>query len=677
MIRTERTDGIFQILIDNPPANELGAVASAFLEAIVRAGEDDQVRVVLIRSAADWCFVSSDIGNADQSEQVGVVSTLVDRINDCSKPVVAVINGCCQSAGLELALGCHYRIAGRSAEFSLPAVTLGLLPSAGGTQRLPRLIGMESALDMIVTGCTISAVKALSLGLVDQVADEDELQERALFLARSLTMVRPTEKGPFIADLDSFEAYVATSVSNPAGLEAIDACINAVRAAAELSLADGLAHEHEHFTRLIRTNQARALRHTVDAERQAAEIEGLDIIIPRRCIQKVGIIGAGTMGAGIAMNFLLAGTAVTLVETNEDALRRGVKSVAKIFGGNVVKGRMSEAEQEKAFGLLTPTLDFDDLASCDLIIEAVFEDMAVKLDIFRKLDMVAKPGAILASNTSFLDINIMAQATSRPHDVVGLHFFSPAHIMRLLEIVRADATADDVLATCMSLALVIGKVPVLARVCHGFIGNRMLLPRLDQAKQLLLEGASIPQVDAVSTRLGLPMGPLQMIDLAGVDIGWHRDPSRIETLNDALCASGRLGQKSGAGYYDYDDRRRPISSPETGRIVEQYRATAGMEPREITDDEIEVRTISIMVNEAALILEEAIAQRPGDIDVVWMLGFGWPRWTGGPLWWASQTGLASIVAGLQRYQTSFGPHFRISDLLQDLAAKNETFFSRT
>jgi 3-hydroxyacyl-CoA dehydrogenase len=354
-------------------------------------------------------------------------------------------------------------------------------------------------------------------------------------------------------------------------------------------------------------------------------------------------------------------------------LNRGVSLIAQTFAASVAKGKLTHEQERQAIDRLTPTLDFNELGQCDLVIEAVFEDMAVKQDIFRKLDRIARPGAILASNTSFLDIDEMASVTSRPEDVVGLHFFSPAHIMKLVEVIRGSRTANDVLATGMNLAKRIGKAPVLSGVCYGFIGNRMLLPRLEHAKQLLLEGAQISQIDAVSICLGLPIGPFQMLDLAGLDIFWHRDPTRIENLNDALCARGRLGQKALRGFYDYADRRTPAPSAEVQEIVEQFRASAGITPRTVSDEEILVRTIYIMINEAALILEEGIAQRASDIDIVWILGFGWPRWTGGPLWWANQLGLATIVAGLQKYSSRLGSDFRLAPLLKARAAADQTF----
>ncbi|MEJ6010451.1 3-hydroxyacyl-CoA dehydrogenase NAD-binding domain-containing protein [Novosphingobium aquae] len=675
MITYAQTDAIAQIVIDNPPVNALGvSLVGELLDAIARAEQDGKVSAILIRAAGRLFSAGADINEFKKPEDAPRLPTLIDRIESCSKPVIAVIHGQCLGGGLELALGCHYRIAARNANLALPEVQLGLLPGAGGTQRLPRLIGMNAAINMIATGTGVSAEKALSLGLVDRLADDDAVIVEALEFAGSLTGVRRTCDLPPPAIPSDLDAHLAPHLQSH--FDSVQACAAAIHAAAELPFMEGMAREAALFEELLQSDQARALQHVFFAERKAAKIEGLPAKIERHSVERVGVIGAGTMGSGIAINFLLAGIPVTLVETNAAPLQRGADGIARILATSVSKGRLTEDQRAKATDLLNPSLAFDDLGQCDLIIEAVFEDMSVKLDIFRRLDALAKPNAILASNTSFLDINEMASATARPEAVVGLHFFSPANVMKLVEVIRGDQTSNEVLATCMKITQRIGKVPVLSGVCHGFIGNRMLLPRLEQAKQLLLEGAAITQIDEVSTRLGLPMGPLQMIDLAGVDIGWHRDVNRIENLNDALCARGRLGQKSSAGYYDYDDRRKPVPSTEVGSIVEQFRNDAAIERRTISDDEIIVRTVYVMINEAALILEEGIAQRPSDIDVVWMLGFGWPRWTGGPLWWASEVGVSSIVAGLERYRSSFGPDFRIASSLLKFEADSQSFYSR-
>jgi 3-hydroxyacyl-CoA dehydrogenase len=422
--------------------------------------------------------------------------------------------------------------------------------------------------------------------------------------------------------------------------------------------------------------QAKAQQYFFFAERKAAKIEGVDESVRPREIRKVGVIGAGTMGGGISMNFLSAGIPVTIVETNQEALDRGTGVMLRNYEASAKKGRFTQEQVGQMMGLLNPTLNFDALADCDLIIEAVFEQMEIKKEIFGRLDKIAKPGAILASNTSYLNVDEIAAATSRPQDVVGLHFFSPANVMKLLEVVRGARTADDVLVTAMALAKKIKKVAVVAGVCYGFIGNRMLIPRQTEATKLLLEGATPAQIDKVHVDFGMPMGPFQMADLAGVDIGWHRDVNRIENIRDALCSADRWGQKKGAGFYDYDDKRRPSPSPKVQEIIEEFRAKAGVSPREISDEEIVQRTLYTMVNEGAKILEEGMAQRASDIDVVWVYGYGWPVYRGGPMHWADSEGLEKIVEGLKAAAPHMGEDFSFSQLLLDKADKGEKFTGR-
>ncbi len=426
------------------------------------------------------------------------------------------------------------------------------------------------------------------------------------------------------------------------------------------------------FAKLLEGEQSRALRYIFFAERAASKVDGLPKTTQLRPIARVGVIGAGTMGGGISMNFLSAGIPVTIVEMTPDALDRGVNVVLRNYEASAAKGRISPGQVTSAMSLLTPTLDFNALVECDLIIEAVYENLEVKLDIFKRLSGLAKPGAMLASNTSYLDIDKMAGVTDRPGDVLGTHFFSPANVMKLVEIVRGAATAPDALTTAIDLARRIRKVPVVSGVCYGFIGNRMLLPRQEQATALLLDGASPEQIDRVHTEFGMPMGPFQMTDLAGVDIGWHRDPSRIESVSDALCAQGRWGQKTKAGFYDYDDRRRPTPSPVTAGILERFRQQARRATRPISEEEIVVRTLYTMINEGAKILDEGIAQRASDIDVVWVFGYGWPATKGGPMFWAESVGLRTVVDGLERYRDLLGPNFTLSSSLRERAASGGT-----
>jgi 3-hydroxyacyl-CoA dehydrogenase len=577
-------------------------------------------------------------------------------------------------------LGSHYRVAVPDAKLGVPEVKLGLLPGAGGTQRLPRVAGVQKALEMVTSGTPIGAKEAYAVGLVDRIV-EGELLQHAVAYAEEVRDIRPLPKS------SERDEKLAEARANPAifdefrkangrkfrGFEAPEANIKAVEAAVAKPYAEGVIDERNLFMGLMAGTQAKAQQYFFFAERKAAKIENIPEDTQPRSVKKVGVIGAGTMGGGISMNFLSAGIPVTIYEMNQEALDRGTGVMRKNYEATAAKGRMTGEQVEKAMGLLSPTLDLDALADCDLIIEAVFEQMDVKKDIFTRLDKVMKQGAILASNTSYLNIDEIAAVTSRPQDVVGLHFFSPANVMKLLEVVRGAKTAPDVLITAMQLAKKIRKVAVVAGVCHGFIGNRMLMPRQVEATKLLLEGATPEQVDRVHVEFGMPMGPFQMADLAGVDIGWHRDPSRIENIRDALCAIDRWGQKKGAGFYDYDDKRRPSPSPVVQQIIEDFAARQGVTRRQIDDEEIVERTLYTMVNEGAKILEEGMAQRASDIDVVWVYGYGWPVYRGGPMFWADSEGLQKIVEGLRRQEERMGSDFSFSKLLLDKADKGEKF----
>jgi len=669
MIASHLHDDVLEIVITNPPVNALGAHVRAGLSGeIARAAADARIKAIVIRGAGKLFSGGADITEFGRPLADPGLPEVVNAIEMSAKPVVAAIHGAALGGGLEIALACHYRIATQDATFGLPEVKLGLLPGAGGTQRLPRLIGTEHALRMIVSGNPIPAKEAKTLGLVDRLVDAPSLAAEAIEYARSRDAVRRTGDMTAQADSHIFERFARENARLFKDLEAPRACAEAIEAATRLPLAEGLAQERDLFASLVAGPQSKALRHIFFAERAAPRIDGVPADTALRPIKRVGVIGAGTMGGGISMNFLSAGIAVTIVEMAQDALDRGAATIRRNYEATAAKGRLTAAAVEAAMNLLTPTLDFAALAECDLIIEAVYENMDVKKSIFTRLDVIAKPGAILASNTSYLSIDDIAAVTSRPQDVVGLHFFSPANVMKLVEVVRGELTAPDVLATGMNLARRIGKVPVVAGVCYGFIGNRMLIPRQGNASAMLLEGATPEQVDRVHTLFGMPMGPFAMADLAGVDIGWHRDPSRIETVSDVLCAMGRWGQKTKAGYYDYDEKRRPSPSPVTDRIVAEFRERQGISPRHIDDAEIVARTLYTMVNEAALILEEGIAQRASDIDVVWAYGYGWPRQKGGPMFWADSLGLKMIVAALEQYRDRLGPDFRLSGLLEDRAA---------
>ncbi|KQM72101.1 3-hydroxyacyl-CoA dehydrogenase NAD-binding domain-containing protein [Sphingomonas sp. Leaf20] len=666
-IRTERHDDVLVIISNNPPVNALGAAVRQGLEAAIKEGvADASITAMVIRCDGRTFFAGADITEFGKPMVEPGLPTVVDMIEASSKPVVAAIHGTALGGGCEVTLGCHYRVAVPSAKIGTPEVKLGLLPGAGGTQRIPRIAGVKLALEMTAKGDPISAKKALDAGLIDKIVGEDSLEADAIAFAREVATKRPLPRASektAQADPDAVAAFKKENARRFRNFDAPAANIACVEKAADgSSFAEGIAFEREQFMALMTGVQSAAQRHIFFAERQAAKIDDVPADTKLREIKRVGVIGAGTMGGGISMNFLSAGIPVTIVEMQQDALDRGTGVVRKNYEATAAKGRMKPEQVEQAMGALKPTLDFADLAECDLIIEAVYETMEVKKDIFTRLDAIAKPGAILASNTSYLNIDEIAACTKRPGDVVGMHFFSPANVMKLLEVVRGDKTADDVLATVMALAKKIRKVAVVAGVTYGFIGNRMLMPRQVEATKLLLEGASPEQIDRVHVAFGMPMGPFQMSDLAGVDIGWHRDPSRIENIRDALAAENRWGQKTKAGFYDYDEKRTPSNSPRVAEIIDNFRAKSGVTPREISDEEIVARTLYTMVNEGALILEEGKAQRASDVDVVWIYGYGWPVYRGGPMFWAQSEGLPKVVAGLEKYG------FPVAKSLKDAAA---------
>jgi len=678
-ISTRKHGDVLIVLSNNPPVNALGAaVRQGLVAAIEEAEADASVNAVVVACEGQTFFAGADVsefGTPKAFEQP-MLPQVVDRIESCTKPVVAAIHGTALGGGLEVALACHYRVALPSAKLGTPEVKLGLLPGAGGTQRLPRVAGVAKALEMCATGNPIGAKQAFECGLVDRLI-EDELVPHAVGYAEEVREVRPMPKSSEReyklneCDPSVFEEFRAANARKFRGFDAPEANIRAVKIACEKPYAEGVLEERKLFMELMSGTQAKAQQYFFFAERKAAKIDGLPEGAQARDIKRVGVIGAGTMGGGISMNFLSAGIPVTIVEMGQEALDRGTGVMLRNYEASAKKGKLTAEQVGKAMGLLEPTLDFEALAECDLIIEAVYENMDVKKEVFGRLDKIAKPGAILASNTSYLNINEIAANISRPGDVVGMHFFSPANVMKLLEVVRGDKTAPDVLLTAMQLGKKIRKVPVVAGVCHGFIGNRMLMPRQVEATKLLLEGATPEQVDKVHVAFGMPMGPFQMADLAGVDIGWHRDPNRIENVRDALCAIERWGQKKGAGFYDYDDKRRPTSSPVVQQIIEDFAKKQGVDRREISDEEIVERTLYTMVNEGAKILEEGIAQRASDIDVVWVYGYGWPVYRGGPMFWADTEGLGKIVEGLKRQEARMGSDFSFSKLLLEKAERGE------
>ena len=663
-IRTERHDDVLVIVSDNPPVNALGAAVRQGIEAAIKEGvADASIAAMVIRCDGRTFFAGADITEFGKPPVEPSLGAVVGMIEASDKPVVAAIHGTALGGGCEVTLGCHYRVAVPSARIGTPEVKLGLPPGAGGTQRIPRIAGVKLALEMTALGNPITARKALDAGLIDKIVGEDSLEADAIAFAREMASKRPLPRASertATADPDAVAAFKKANARKFKGFDAPAANIACVEKATDGStFAEGMAFERQQFMKLMTGTQSAAQRHLFFAERQAAKIDDVPADTTKRDVRKVGVIGAGTMGGGIAMNFMAAGIPVTIVETAQDALDRGVGVIRKNYEASAAKGRFTADQVEQMMGLLTPTLSLEDLADCDLVIEAIYENMDVKKEVFGKLDAIVKQGAILASNTSYLNIDEIAASTSRPQDVIGMHFFSPANVMKLLEVVRGAKTDPQVLATVMALAKPIGKVAVVSGVCDGFIGNRMLSQRQRPATEMLMEGVRPEQIDQVHTDFGMPMGPFQMSDLAGVDIGWHRDPTRIESIRDALAAEGRWGQKKQAGFYDYDENRRPSPSPRVAEIIDDFRAKAGQnvegDKREISDEEIVERTLYPMVNEGAKILDEGMAQRASDIDVVWIYGYGWPVYTGGPMFWANTVGLDKVVAGLEKHGVAVAP----------------------
>lgn len=664
------------IKIDSPPVNALSQqVRSGIMQALQSAIDDPATQAIVLKCAGRTFIAGADIREFGKPPVAPYLPEVVAALEACPKPVVAAIHGTALGGGFEIALGCHYRVASSDARVGLPEVKLGLLPGAGGTQRLPRLIGVEAALPFMVSGDPVAADKALGLGAVDQVVKHDLLSEAIAFAERLLDEGAPLRRlgevriDPASVPENYFDDFRAANARKMRGYFSPERIISAVRAAVELDFAAGMAHERELFEECLRSSESVALRHVFFAEREAARVAGLEADTPLREINSVGLIGAGTMGGGIAMNFAGKGIPVRIVDVDAAAIERGLTVVRGNYMGGVKKGRMTEAQLEKLMQLFIPTTDYAELAGVDLVIEAAYENMNIKKDVFKHLDRVCKPGAILASNTSTLNLDEIARATSRPQDVVGMHFFSPANVMRLLEVVRGAKTAPDVLATVMKLAKQIGKVGVVSGVCHGFIGNRMLEGYIREAGLMLLEGARPEQIDKVLYEFGMPMGPIAMGDLAGIDVGakvreerrrngTFPADERFGLVADKLVAMGRCGQKTGAGVYRYEaGSRTPVPDLEVQALIQREADRLGIEQRKLGDEEILTRCIYPLINEGARILEERIAQRAGDIDVVWINGYGFPPYRGGPMHYADQVGLDKIHRRICKYRDTLGKEF--------------------
>jgi 3-hydroxyacyl-CoA dehydrogenase len=685
------------ITMNNPPVNGLGmATRQGIAAGIEQANADPAVKAIVITGAGKAFSGGADIKEFGTPKAIAEPNLLsvISLVENSTKPVVAAVHSVAMGGGLELALGCHYRIAAPGTNIALPEVKLGLIPGAGGTMRLPRALGVEPALNMIVSG---EAVKSEMLAqvpgqkLFDKMASSAEsLAEEALAFARSVADARPL---PRVRDLparhpmgDAYFQFARNMVKGMAkNLPAPVKCVDAVEAATKKKFDDGMAYEREIFTNLMFTPESRALRHLFMAERAASKIPDVPEDTPLRKIEKVAVIGAGTMGGGISMNFLNAGIPVTILEMKQEALDRGIATIRKNYEGQVKKGKLKQDKYEQRMALLKTTLDYNDLKDADLVIEAVFEEMGVKQKVFEKLDEVMKAGAILASNTSTLDVNKIAAFTKRPQDVVGLHFFSPANVMKLLEVVRGAKTAKDVMATVMTLAKKIKKTAVVSGVCDGFIGNRMIEQYSRQAGFLLDEGATPQQVDKAIEKFGFAMGPFRMGDLAGNDIGWairkrratERADMKYSKTADKLCELGRFGQKTGAGWYDYQEGKRDaIPSKLVEDMIAEHRKSLGIEPRKISDEEIVQRLVFALVNEAAHILEDGIAARASDIDMVYITGYGFPFYRGGPMLYADQVGLFNVVQAMKRFQKNPNDDAKFwepAPLLARLAAEGKTF----
>ena len=664
----ELVDGIGVITVDNPPVNALSHAVREGLHDAILAAQKDASRAVLIVCAGRTFIAGADITEFGKPPREPHLPDLCNTIEASSKIVVAALHGTALGGGLEVALSCHYRCALPDAKVGLPEVKLGLLPGAGGTQRLPRLIGAQAALDLMTSGNPIGAGQAASLGLIDHVVD-GELVDAAINwcreLAESGAARRATSELPVESIPDgAFDEYRSTLARRARGQVAPQRIVDCVEASLTGPFAEGLKIEREAFIDCMQSPQSAALRHMFFAERAAAKVHGLSRDTPLRDVNKVAVIGAGTMGSGITMNFANAGMQVVLLEVDGEALARGLGIIERNYQGGVKRGKLTEEKALECRGRITGTTDYESLSDADLVIEAVFENLELKQQIFAKLDAVCRQGAILATNTSYQDVDRIAAATQRPQDVIGLHFFSPAHIMKLLEVERAEKTADDVLATCMALAKKIRKTPVVSGVCYGFIGNRMLGHYAREAQLCIIEGATPEQVDTAMQEWGMAMGPLAVFDLAGLDVGYkarqglpesERGDPRAFRVADALVEMNRLGQKTGAGFYRYDAETRERSSdPDVQALIEREAAALGVEQREIDTDEIVDRLIFALVNEGLNILDEGIAQRPGDIDVVYVYGYGFPAWRGGPMHYADAVGLAHVLERVREFEQRFG-----------------------
>jgi 3-hydroxyacyl-CoA dehydrogenase len=684
----DRRGRVAVVTVNNPPVNALSQhVRHGLDEGLKKAIADPAVSAIVITCAGRTFIAGADITEFGKPPVPPSLHTVLEVIESGPKPVIAAIHGTALGGGLEVTLACHYRVGVKDARFGLPEVKLGLLPGAGGTQRLPRVVGVEKALSMMVSGDPIRAEEALKHGLLDEIVEGDLTAAGVAFAEKVLNERRPLKK---IRDLDDklaavrqkpdvFAQFRKSVARQTRGFRAPENIVKAVEAAVSLPFDQGLKRERELFAELMSSPESKAQRYFFFAEREAAKIPDVPADTPPKEVKKAAVIGAGTMGGGIAMNFANVGIPVTVVEIKQEALDRGLSVVRKNYENTASKGRMTMQDVDKRMGLLTGTTDFNAVKDADIIVEAVFEEMPIKKEVFAKLDAVAKPDAVLATNTSTLDVNEIASATKRPESVIGMHFFSPANVMRLLENVRGAKSSKTTIATAMAVGRRINKVPVLVGVCYGFVGNRMLHQRGIQAEKLILEGALPHQVDKVLYDFGFPMGPFAMSDLAGLDVGWRIRKGRgvRSEVADRICELGRFGQKTGAGYYKYDDKRNPSPDSEVEKIIVDVATEMGITRRHIGDEEILQRLLYPMVNEGAKILEEKIAIRASDIDVIWVYGYGWPVYRGGPMFWADQIGLPAVRDRMLEFQKATGDAFWTpAPLLARLATQGKGFLDK-
>jgi 3-hydroxyacyl-CoA dehydrogenase len=679
------------ISVNNPPVNALCQAVRAGIENGVKQGiADKEVEAMIV-----WCEGRTFIAGADIREfgkppLPPALPDVVYFMEDSPKPLIAAVHGTALGGGLEVAMGCHFRIAAATAKVGLPEVKLGILPGAGGTQRLPRVAGAKTALEMITSGNPIPVQKAQAMGLIDEITDGDLKSAAIDFAKRILAEKRPINK---IRDLKVkvetptiFDDFKKNLAKSRRGFIAPQRCVDAVKASVDLPFDEGMKMERAIFVELVGNTQAAAQRHVFFGEREVVKIPGLPNKLPIRDIKTVGILGAGTMGGGIAMCFVNAGIPVVLLDVKQEFIDKGMATIKKNYANTVAKGKLKQEVMDKRLSLIKPTLSYDDLKDVDLVIEAVFEDMAIKKEVFTKLDAVCKKGAILASNTSYLNIDEIAAMTKRPEDVIGMHFFSPANVMRLLENVRGAKSADDVKATVMKIGSKIGKIPVMVGVCDGFVGNRMLAKRSREGMFMLEEGALPEQIDKVIYDFGFAMGPYKVSDMAGLDVGWRNRKAKFAQLTkreqdcnilDKICEMGRYGQKTGAGFYKYDEKRNATVDPMITELIINHSKERGITRREISDQEIIERCLYSMINEGAKILEEGIAYRPVDIDIVWLNGYGFPAYVGGPMFYADTIGLDKVLAAILKYKDIVGAEYWTpSPLLEKLAKEGKGFYSK-